>query len=83
MEQRKCEFAVLRLLGASRMLILCLILLEAFILVYFDSLSAGILLSVFLAIMPNLRFILKSFIIFFIKQQWLEHKKIDVAEMSI
>lgn len=53
MDQRKSEFAVLRVLGASPILILCLILLEAFILVCLALFSAGILLSLFLTIFSS------------------------------
>lgn len=53
MDQRKSEFAVLRVLGASPMFILCLILLEALILVCLAIFSAGILLSVFLTIFSD------------------------------
>lgn len=53
MEQRKNEFAVLRVLGAGPLMILCLILLEAFILVSLAILSAGLLLFVFLSVFSD------------------------------
>lgn len=53
MDQRKSEFAVLRVLGASPIFILCLILLEAFILVGLALFSAGTLLSLLLIIFSD------------------------------
>jgi putative ABC transport system permease protein len=53
MEQRKGEFAILRVLGASPLFILCMILLEAFILVSIALIIAAVLLLFVLTVFAS------------------------------